>query len=245
MIGLAALLLAVAQPQAPPEAPRGQHYACNQVLPNFDGARSSLTVYKSFRAADPSFMVYVENTSIVRPEPGYRPDIKLRWGEARPFDWADGSIEIDSFGQVIDDVVRPDDVARRVVVDRSNRLRPLLNTQHATQEIYLSPFDQSLVSQLFHPTHPPTLRMSLDTLLAWGSGQSSLTVYETMISRPEGRNPIGRERVMRRYEIDLVALARLMAQVRAATERWEAGLTRDRSSCWLEPNESLMTLPIN
>ena len=253
MMSLAALLLAAAQPQPQPQAPRPGHYLCQVVLPNFDGASNSLSLMKFFMADGPILSVYVEAPSVVRRGPGGMTSVKLRWPETHPFSWAGGRIEIDGaafpspYADKSSTRTRPDDVARRFLVDRGNALRPVLNRESGAWEIFATVFDPHLVSEPVNPAASLTLRMPLDSLLAWGAGQSSLTVYETMISAPRlpgrGLFHFGRERVTGSYEIDVAALTRLVAQVRAATERWEAGLPADRSGCSLEPDESLTSLP--
>ena len=238
MIGFAALLLATAQTSAP-------YYICNEVFPNFDGALSSLALTKSFQPDRPTLRIDAEAPSVVRPQPGARPWVRLRWPVSPTFDPATGTIEIDSDGSGSRYAVpsayaaRPDDLARRVVVDRRNALHPVLQADSGgVWELFLSPFGQFLTSLLIQPSQSPILYMSIDSLLAWGAGLPSLTVYQTMISsdatRRRGHWLYGAERVTGSYEIDMPALTRLLAKIRIATERWERRLSRDRSHCRLE-----------
>jgi hypothetical protein len=237
---LALLLAAQPHPQAaaPPDI-----YRCRASLYELNGA---LELHKSFAAdgtaldLDVGFMT----DSVAIPQaPGDSITVSLHWTDvdesaarATAFDWSRGRISVSFNSHSPDETLRPGEGARRILVERDETLRDQIHAGENGRLVFVSPAEQHLVSEWLSGEIPPQLRMSLDSLLAWGSGREQLTVYETAIvtARPAGQSgpsAMGGERITGIYKLNVPALARLAGQIRAATQAWEAGLTDPRRQC--------------
>jgi hypothetical protein len=241
MTALLALLLAAqahSQAAAPPDI-----YRCETALYDLPGL---LELHKSFAQDGTPLELDVAFSAdgIAIPQaPGDSTIASLGWtnvwlaGPTRPvFDWSRGRITVSFTSQGPDETLRPGEEARRILVERDEALRDQIQSGANGRLVFVSPAEQHLVSERLSGEIPPQLRMSIDSLLAWGSGREQVTVYETAIvtSRPAGQSEptaMGRERITGIYKIDVPALARLVGQIRAATQAWEAGLTDPRRQC--------------
>lgn len=157
--------------------------------------------------------------------------------EEPPFDWGRGSIRIDVFGPPGAMRYRPlpEEEWRQVIVDRDSSV--LLINQRSMQVLLLSGRELNLTSEPSPLTDPGALTSSIAPLIAWGSGGSSITVYEVMATRRRPQrhtqpgDPLGRRRVIIAYDLDTVALARAVAEMRAVVEAWEEGIAATWSQC--------------
>lgn len=243
---LAILLTAQAQPPA--------IYRCEGNFYGADLSRSSdgvglLRLNKSFAAdgapIDLDVSVTADDGVAIAPE-GRSTIVGLDWsdaGEAAPrpaqFDWSRGRIVVSYSSSDGAATLRPGEAWRRVIVERDDQM--LLNNSRPEpvaegDDVVVLATDHHLASELLAPDMRPQLRMSAEALLAWGSGRQRLIVYETALTPSgrdgrEGYSPFGRERLTGRYEIDVPALARLVARVRQMTEEWEATLTDPPRQC--------------
>lgn len=242
---LAILLTAQAQPPAIYRCD-GDFYGVD--LPGSSDGVGLLHLNKSFAAdgapIDLAVSVTADNGIAIAPA-GRSTIVGLDWsdaGEAGPrpaqFDWSRGRIVVSYSSGDSAAALRTGEAWRRVIVERDDQV---LNNSRAGaaaegDDAFVLPTDHHLASELLAPDLRPQLRMSAEALLAWGSGRQRLIVYETAITPSgrdgrEGYSPFGRERITGRYEIDVPALARLVARVRQMTEEWEATLTDPRRQC--------------
>lgn len=242
MTALIALLLAAAQPPEPPMLHR-----CIERIADFEGTRGTLTLEKHFQEDGSPFgfaVTFEDGSGAIAAgrAPGTRTSLTLRWPRARGVParavagWPEASIHVYLFDDARAGIRRPGELWRRVLVDRGDDSIVVPPLPEGGQGVALPGLDLYLASEL-QPFYMTTrLDMSLDSLLAWGSGRERLTVYETVVTplRPRGRDwerAIRSERVVGVYDIDVAALARLPARVRAAAEAWEAGLTDLAGRC--------------
>jgi hypothetical protein len=253
-IGATAALISCALPvpsraaeASGPEAVPVHRCQFSQRVP--EGGQANLEIFKSFGTdgAVNSMQVHWEDNqagAVRLLNPDDRAFVSLQWpGEHRigryeeEFDWSRGSITVTLL--VADAAANfrllPGEEWRQMVVDRNGSV--LVHERKGMRTLFLSGLDLRLVSDLEPPTSPGRLSMSLDSLLAWGTGVERLTVYETRVTRRKKvpntypTSPAGRIRVVGSYEVDVAALALAFAQVRAATEAWEAGLASSWRQC--------------
>lgn len=249
-IMLALLLAAAAQAPAPPPQP-AMLFRCRERIDNFEGTSGALSLDKSFREDGTPLGLNVQledRSGSVMPGrgPTEQTGMTLSWpGRHRvairpePFSWSNGGIDVYYSGPTNRYVYRRDERWRRVIVDRAGSM--IVHESDGARWIFVSGLDLYLMSNLQDLGSPGRLWMSLDGLLAWGSGRERVTVYETVITERRERNQgpaLGQERIVGQYDIDIPALARLAARVRAATEAWEAGLTDLAARCTREPEET-------
>ncbi|HEX8307921.1 MAG TPA: hypothetical protein VF645_05820 [Allosphingosinicella sp.] len=245
-VAAAPLPAAVQEVRSPkPKAQPRALYRCQHRIPNLGGHSGALTFSKTYRedGSVQSLSVQLEDWggSFIRRSAGSA-NVTLRWPgdhlvrKGGPFDWAEGSIDV-SFdaGNAGSHRILPKERWRQVVVDRNRSV--IVHETEGMRTLFLSGLDMRLVSELVPVSSPGRLWMSLDGLLAWGSGLETLTVYETLVS---GRrydpdvypnSPAGRMRVVAQYEVDVEALNRKVEQVRSETQSWEAGLVDFRKVC--------------
>lgn len=245
---LAALLAAGAAhaaAAAEPEKAPAILFTCRERIANPGGISGALSLEKRFRedGSVRSFTASLEDWqgSFVRARAG-RAMATLRWpGEHRfaregvPFDPTDGSVKITFLG---DDGgyhrFLKNERWRQVVVDRNRSV--MVHDTDGMRTLFLNGFEMWLTSELTSLSSPG-LNMSVDGLLAWGTGTDRLTVYETLVQRRRYRknvypnSPAGRMRVVAEYEIDVAALRRSVDTVREAARGWEAELGDFRTKC--------------
>jgi hypothetical protein len=223
-------------------------YRCQLNLRLSENDPVYLRASKSFREDGTvnSMMVQWEDNqgrAVRRQDPNDRAFVTFQWPgghrfarEGEPFDWSQGSIEISLITAAPGrhQVLRGEEW-RQVVVDRDRAA--LVHDSDGMRILLLSGLDLHLMSELEDLTSPGRLDMGLDSLLAWGAGATTVTVYEMLVTRrPRTRNssptsPAGRRRIVGSYDIDVAALARAGAQARETTVRWEAGLASRWREC--------------
>jgi hypothetical protein len=229
------------KPQAQPRA----LYRCGHRITNPGGDNGALTLSKTIweDGSVQSFSVELEDWggSFIRRSAGSA-NVTLRWPgdhlvrKGGPFNWAEGSIDV-SFDAGTPSRYRilPKERWRQVVVDRNRSV--IVHETGGMRALFPSGLDMRLVSELVPLSSPGRLWMSLDGLLAWGTGLETLTVFETLVRarrydpNVNPNSPAGRMRVVGEYEVDIAALNRKVEQVRSETRSWEAGLGNFRTVC--------------
>jgi hypothetical protein len=172
------------------------------------------------------------------PSPGDRIFVSLRWPRehrigrpADPFDWSQGSIKID----LLPLDLRSGEEWRQVIVDRDQSVTTI--NEAGARFASVSPYQMLLMGDLEATISPSLLNMSLNSFLAWGSGVQRLTVYDTRVTRrTRAKNSYpeslaGARRIIGAYDVDMPALARAVALIRATTERWERSLSTSWRNC--------------
>lgn len=231
-----------------PREDRATLYRCTRSIQAFEGEPGFLALEKVFREDG---TVYSRSVVLEDHAPRFvrfaqasaRAWATLRWPgdhrfqrEVEPFSWSRGSIDISYLdGAAARYRPLPREVWRQVVVDRNGAA--LIHETGGMRMLFLTGLNMHLMSELAPISSPGRLHMALDDLVAWGTGAERVTVYETMVQRrryspnvyPNG--PAGRMRIVADYDIDVPVLERRVAQVRAATDAWEAGLTNVRETC--------------
>lgn len=228
MTPIAAFLLVAAQ------SATAMDFRCSERIAEFDGTTAELMLSRRF-SGDGSPLgleVVLEDRGgsvAVAVAPSRRTSLTVRWpgpprrGAQRP-GWPDGLVQ----ARIVDDPRgrenRPGEIWRRVVVDRDRSLLVYL-LPDGDRGVSLPGLNLYLTSEI-EPIHMTSrLDMSLDALLAWGSGRDRLTVYETAItpwpSRGLRERAIGSERIVGEYEIDMTMLARLASRARDVAQAWQ------------------------
>jgi hypothetical protein len=209
----------------------------------------NLRVYKSFRedGAVNEFRVVWESRpgdAVHLPSFEDQAFVTLQWpGEHRLFrdgeswNWAQGSIRINFFAADAATRGRPrhGEEWRQTVVDRNQSAN--IYDQDDTSILMLPILDFVLAGDLEPVVDSARLNMSLDSLLAWGSGGARVTVYDTLVTRRRPMpniyptSPSGAHRIVGNYDLDIPTLTRTVALIRATTERWEEGLSASWRQC--------------
>lgn len=223
-------------------------YRCQTRIPNLGGDSGALSLDKTF-SPDGSVRGMSVNLEDWQPpyvkpaRVGERAMATIKWpgdhrigGSSEPFSWSNGSIEIVYLaeGSGRHSPLKGEQW-RQVVVDRNRSA--IVHESGGMRTLFVGGLDLLLQSGLVDLPSPGHLSMSLDGLLAWGSGVGSVTVYETMVMRWKSRrnsyptSPAGRARIVGQYELDVAVLGRKVRQVRDATSAWEAGLADFRNVC--------------
>lgn len=223
-------------------------YRCRTRIPNLGGDSGALSLDKTF-SPDGSVRAMTVNLEDWKPpyvKPagvGERAMATIKWpGDHRiprspePFSWSNGSIEISYFAEGSRRYSPlKGERWRQVVVDRNRSA--IVHESGGMRTLFVGGLDMVVQSGLMDLPSPGKLSMSLDGLLAWGSGVASLTVYETLVTRRKYRKhsypttPAGRARIVGQYDLDAAILARKVQQVRDSTSAWEAGLTDFKTVC--------------
>jgi hypothetical protein len=124
---------------------------------------------------------------------------------------------------------------RQTIISRDDALT--IHERDGVRTLWLNGFNLYLMGDLEKPVGAAQLNMSVESLLAWGSGRDRLTVREVGVTRRKKRrnsyptSPAGQRRIIRTYQIDVPELRHTVEAVRAATQKWEAGLGDYRSGC--------------
>lgn len=223
-------------------------YQCehNARLPE-DGY-ADLRVVKSFREDGSVYSMHVDwednQGSLVRlSRAGDQAFLSLKWpGEHRirrdgePFDWSRGSVNVTFLAADSGNFRNlKGEKWKQVIVARDDSV--LVREQDGMKLLSLMGFNLHLVTELEALSSPGRLTMSLDSLLAWGSGVEWLTVYETRVTRrKKDRNtfpdsPVGRSRIVGSYQLQAAALERAAGLIREATQEWEASVAGRWREC--------------
>jgi len=249
---LAALLALQTVPAPVPEQLRPVVFRCHTRIPLGSGA---VTVDKTF-SEDGSvhgLRIEVEDRApdfVVPGAPSGSATARLTWpGEHRvrlrpePFSWTDGSIRID-YNDHASNRYRFGNRERwrQFVVDRRRAL-PVYAHEGARVLLYQG-LGPALMSELIPLTSGVGLRMSLDDLLAWGSGVERLTVYDTIVQHRRfepnvyPNTPAGPRRIVGEYGIIVASLRSKADEVQRLVQQWEATLTDVRTTCEREAEEA-------
>jgi hypothetical protein len=248
----AALPLAGTCVAAPPKPPPATYFACSHRIADLGGHSGALELEKTFGedGSVRSFSVTLEEwegSFIRHRSPAERSSVELRWpgnqhvsATSRRFSWAEGSIKINISNDGLHRFQKKERW-RQTVVDRNGTV--FVHDEQGMRSLFLNGFEMWLMSDM-RSLSSPGLEMSVDALLAYGTGVPTLTVYETLLQHRRYRRnvypntPIRRLRVVAEYEIDVLALARTVAEVKQAAQSWEAGLGDFKVECERRMDES-------
>ena len=258
MAPMLALLLIAAAP--PPVQPIAVHRC--QLNANVPAqSEGLLRAWKTFSLDGTPLGMQVQwdyrHPAFVRPlEAGGDATASIQWPgnygfrtSEQPFDWSRAAIRLDYNGPSTQARYSPlpGEEWRQIIVDRNRSV--LVNDDGSMRTLILSGLDMHLMGELEYLAAPGALTGSLDTLVAWGTGARSITVYETMVTRraPQRNtypnDPIGQRRIISTYDLDIVALAGAVAQARAVVERWEQGLATTWSQCERDTENNQIVIP--
>ena len=246
MIALA-LLLAAASEQAAKKPPQ-MIYNCGGHFDSLDGGRIRINSYKTFDTAggvsSMSVNAEFEGADFVRRgDPRDQAYVSVAWPgnqfwgpDPKRFDWARGAIKINYFPAAQNAFQRnKNEWWNQTVVDRAGSAM-VYTDKKGTRYLIGSGLDLFLTND---PARSMTgLIMSVDNLIAWGTGVDAVTVYNLAVAHrksPDKRDlPIGAKRIVASYGIDTRALAAAVAKVRAAVTAWEATIADYKTACKLE-----------
>ncbi len=257
MLVLTGGLLASAAPgeegaSAQEPAARDDHvtlYACRSYTTNLGGDPGALTLEKAFREDGSVYRLRVswedrQGSFLRRHLADDQLSAELHWPGNHPFstvpvpfDWSQGSIRAHIYGPRAAARYRPHrrEVWSQVFVVRNRSMT--VHHQEGVPILVSDPSQFLLASGLLPRGSPSDLWISIDALIAWGTGARSVTVYETLVTRRRFRrnsypnSPDGRRRIVAVFDVDTVALARKVEQIREATGEWEASIADFRNRC--------------